>query len=769
MTSQDDSSQPNFPQCWNITHPKNLFFTGQKETLENMKTALGNASQPLAICGLGGIGKTQIALEYAYRWFSLYDVVLWAQADSRSEIISSYTAIAVLLRLSHQNEKDETIAVSAVKDWLQTHRKWLLILDNCDNPSFIEEFIPPIFGGHVLLTTRSVVLGTHIQCIELKTMTPEVGALFLLRRGRYISSDAPLSDASFKDREQARKIVQALGGLPLALNHAGAYLEKTGCSLFDYLSLYREMGLRLLQEYEYSTNFPHHPTSVATTWSLSFKKVEQQNLAAAELLRFYAFLHPDAIPKMIVIQGGLHLGAELQALSNNLYLFNKAVGTLRSYSLININHDAHNDTLNIHRLVQAVLKDSMNQESYQLWATRAVDAVNDVFPSYIDFSTWHRCELLVSHAQTCILLIEQIRMKTRAATQLLNKVGRYLYDRGRYAEAESYLQHALATQEGLSAPDWREIILSKVNLADLYDEVGRYSESRSLLLQALAIQEEILETNHPDLAMTKTQLAWAYLIPGEYKEAEALYAQALEIRQQSLGPEHIDTAISKMNLAWIYYVQGKYGEAEPLCVEALAVHQQKAGIEHPFTARDQNTLALLYTVQGKYAEAEKLLLQAIDTRKRWMGPEYIGLATSINNLAQIYHLQKKYAEAESLYNQALEIQKQRLGSQHPDTASTMSKLGSLYCSQGNLDAAEPLLLQSLRIQKQQLGMKNLRTAKNIANLANLYVMRQRHEEAKKLFQQALDIYEQQVTITHADRVTTLRDYTKLLEIVDRKE
>ncbi|HWS83168.1 MAG TPA: hypothetical protein VN207_02805 [Ktedonobacteraceae bacterium] len=144
MSSQDHNSQPSLPRFWNITHPKNLFFTGREEVLTQLRTTLENghmpvSTRPLAICGLGGIGKTQIVLEYVYSSLSLYHAILWVRADSRAEIISSYIAIAALLDLPQQNEKDETQVIAAVMNWLQTQKKWLLIFDNGDDPNIVTE------------------------------------------------------------------------------------------------------------------------------------------------------------------------------------------------------------------------------------------------------------------------------------------------------------------------------------------------------------------------------------------------------------------------------------------------------------------------------------------------------------------------------------------------------------------------------------------------------------------------------------------------------
>src|SRR2546430_2394136 len=179
----------------------------------------------------GGIGKTQLALEYAYRYHQDYQAVLWARAESTEALVSSYITIAALLRLPEREAKEQEIIVQAVKTWLQTHHGWLLILDNADELMLLPDFLPPSLGGQLLLTTRAVATGRLAHRIEIETLLPEQGALFLLRRAALISLDAELSQAVPQERNLALQISQELGGLPLALDQAGAYLEETGMDL----------------------------------------------------------------------------------------------------------------------------------------------------------------------------------------------------------------------------------------------------------------------------------------------------------------------------------------------------------------------------------------------------------------------------------------------------------------------------------------------------------------------------------------------------------
>lgn len=322
-----------FPPIWMVPYPRNLFFTGREEILTQLTTVLNTGSTtaltpPQAISGLGGIGKTQIAVEYAYRSCAEYQAVFWVRADTRENVISDFVTIAGLLKLPEveKDMQDQQIAVQAIKQWLSRQSKWLLILDNADELSMVREFLPLVYGGHLLLTTQAQAMGRFAQRIEVDTMPPETGTLFLLRRAALLAADAELQQATPEQREQGALLVHELGGLPLALDQAGAYVEETPCSLAEYLKLYRSRRAALLARR--GGLVTDHPASVAITWSLAFAAVKQAHPEAADLLHLCAFLHPDLIPEELLRQGLTGLRSPLQALSNDDLAFNEAVRTL---------------------------------------------------------------------------------------------------------------------------------------------------------------------------------------------------------------------------------------------------------------------------------------------------------------------------------------------------------------------------------------------------------------------------------------------------------
>ena len=410
---------------WNVPFQRNPYFTGREDVLEKLHNALKSdkaAALAQAISGLGGIGKTQTAVEYAYRYGSEYNAVLWVKADSREALISDYAALAHVLDLPEKDAKEQNLAVVAVRRWLENNSGWLLVFDNADEPGLLEEYIPINQKGHILLTSRAQLfdkLGIS-KPVELEKMPQDEAKEFLLKRtGR--------SQPNQAENEAILKITEELDYLPLALEQAGAYINKIKCSFADYLSSYRGRGLKLLRLSPPVAG--KYPESVATTWLLNFEQVEKMSKASADLLRISAFLNPDNIPLELIANGVRELGDTIsEALSdieNYPLALDELLLPLTQYSLITRNVSER--TYSIHRLVQSVIRDRMDDKAQRLWAERTVRAVNSAFPS-VEFQNWHLCKRMLPQAQLSAELIEECGFEFKEAGTLLNQAGLYMDD-----------------------------------------------------------------------------------------------------------------------------------------------------------------------------------------------------------------------------------------------------------------------------------------------------------------------------------------------------
>ena len=737
------------PIHWMIPYVRNPFFTGREDIFAQLYEAFQGGIntiliQPQGLTGLGGIGKTQTAVEYAYRYQQDYQAVLWINGDTQETLIAGLVAIATTLALPEYQERDQNRVIEAVQRWLRLNDRWLLIIDNVESMALINALLPTAYRGHILITTRAHALGNLGHSVTIEKMLPEVGALLLLRRAGMIEVQAQLYTISEEMQQLANTIAQALDGLPLAIDQAGAYIRETGCSLSDYLALYYTRRTQLLTRR--GENTVDHPDAVATTWSLSFEQVQQENPAATELLCFCSFLYPDAIPEEIFTDHASLLDPPLNVIATNAFGMNTAIRSLLRFSLLQ--RSARMRTISMHRLVQAVLKDRMHSQMQRKWSERAIQVINQAFP-HVDFAVWSRCERYLPHAQVCANLVNEWQFSFPEAARLLHKTGFYLEERAQYGSAEQLLQQAKDLYEGLYGSEHPDVADCLNSIAELYRAQSRYNEAEPLYLQALRTREKTLPANHVEIAQSLNNLAVLYCNQGHYSEAEPLYQKVLNIRIQALGEEHHEVAFALSNLAALYYQQGRYAEAGPLYTQSLYIAERNLGPEHLDLAINLNNLALLYRVQHRNQEAELLLQRVLYIREKALGLEHPDVATTLTNLAGLTWVLGKHAQAEELYQRAIRIYAQFFGIEHPNMVFALNGLAAHYVLQKQYERAQPLYLQAIDICQKIGRSKHTDMAMNLSGLATLYYHQGKYGEAEPLYQEALKLYEQLLGPLHS--------------------
>ncbi|MEM1426866.1 MAG: NB-ARC domain-containing protein [Cyanobacteria bacterium P01_H01_bin.130] len=349
---------------------RNRCFTGRETVLTQLRQALeqegrAGVSQVQAIAGLGCVGKTQTALEYAHRYFydvpetERYQAVFWVRVDTEQALQSGYQRIADKLKLREAGAKEPEVVVLAVQRWFGEHSGWLLVLDNADQPDFVADYLPRQGQGHVLITSRRQDLQQLgvVQPLSLNTLDPGEAVAFLLRRtGR---------DSGAVELQAVEELAAELGYLPLALEQAAAYMVTTGAGFGDYLGSYRGRRLELLDRA--GPMLGEYRDPIATTWNINFQAVEEASIAAADLLRLSAFLHPDSIPYDLIVSGVELLGEPIQEaladIEDNPLAFVELLEPLRRYSLVRSEVE---QTYSVHRLVQEVLKIWLDEETEKL-------------------------------------------------------------------------------------------------------------------------------------------------------------------------------------------------------------------------------------------------------------------------------------------------------------------------------------------------------------------------------------------------------------------
>ncbi len=411
-----------FPDVWNVPRRHQFFFTGRDHLLKRLYDGFTLDSgariiAPQAINGLGGIGKTQTAAEYAYRYRANYRAVIWVKAVTEVELIADFQSAARLLKCPEGRLHKRESLLQTMMDWFMTNTEWLLILDNADNLFLVESFLPKAAPGHILLTTRTQATGAIAQQIELENLNPDDGALCILRRANLLPWNGRLSDTSGAKADAAKTLSQLMDGLPLALEQAGAYIEETGSGVLRYLELYQNQEYRPRMRDIQAGPVPSYPEAVAHAWTLSRSIVQHTNPSASEILRLCAFLGPDAIPEEIFTRGGAFLSPALRRVATDPIAFNEAMRVLRQYSLINrdVNKEVELPRLSMHRILQEVQQNEMGKKTQRLWAERAVRAVYHTLP-HVEWS------IMQPHAQACFQLIEQWQMTFDEAVQLRSQV-----------------------------------------------------------------------------------------------------------------------------------------------------------------------------------------------------------------------------------------------------------------------------------------------------------------------------------------------------------
>jgi tetratricopeptide (TPR) repeat protein/transcriptional regulator with XRE-family HTH domain len=616
---------------WSVPMPRNPLFTGREEILDSLHARLRAEqvvalTQAYALHGLGGIGKTQLALEYTYRHALEYSAVCWIAAETIETVVSSLVRMAELFQLPERQEPDQQRIVAAVQRWLTTHSQWLLIWDNLEELDLLPRFLPSLRQGAVLITTRSQALGSLAQGVDLLPMEQEEGRLLLLRRAKMLGPKATTEQmqqlaTSQPTENAAGELVTVLGGLPLALDQAGAYIEETGCSLANYLRRYEQQRVRLL---------------------------DRCGGPGADLLRVCAFLYAEAIPEELFGAGAKNLGAALAPLASDPTQFDQAVAVLRNLSLVQRHPETQ--TLSLHRLVQAVIREQMSEQEQAMWLQRVIKALNSLFPK-ATLEAWEG-----------------------------------------WKQDERFLPHVLAVATAFPAQEGgQELAEALQKAAEYLLGLAQYEQAESLYQRAIRVGELALGTEHPQVATSLNGLGRLYREHGKQKQAEALFQRALTIQAQALGREHPQVAYALNNLAEIYGMQGKYEQAELFYQRALVIWEQALGREHPRMCLALNGLAKLYRQQRRDEQAEALFQRALSIQNQHLSQDHPYTAETLHNLALLRQQQGNLSEALSLAERALKIRSQVLGEAHPNTVATHTLHTRLLQEQEHTweDAASP--------------------------------------------------------------------------------
>jgi tetratricopeptide (TPR) repeat protein len=520
-----------------IGRERNRYFIGREDKIEAIRAALECsqcAAVTQALSGLGGMGKTATAIEYAYRClnkadypdYPSYRAIQFVCADTADVLKEGYADMAGALRLPLTDPNNREEAVRAVLQWMTQPERgpWLLILDNLDEgPELLKEFLPKApqrHFGHVLITSRLHRFGNRIERVDIEAMDEEEGVTFLYRRtGR---TQVPGS----KEEEAAKALVAAVGGLPLALEQAGAYMtSEIEMSIEDYLTGFRSEKRRS-EQLDYAPEYGAYVGTVRTTWRMSLERIKRRCPEAVDLLHLCAFLHPAGVPRELVFA---LLPAYFAPAGDNVVeqndLYNRLLTVLTDYSLIQ--RDLNNNTHGMNVLVQTVLRDEQSSEEQERAYERILAAIAGSFPS-ADYLLGGKGALYYPHAERLRNYVEQSDREDELVALLLNHIGLLLHLQGCIVQAEAPLQKSLAIRQNTLPNNHPDLAESIHDMGVLYWNQGRYAEADPLLQKALAIRREALPECHPDIALTLYYLGVLYCNLGRGSDAEPLLQKSLD-------------------------------------------------------------------------------------------------------------------------------------------------------------------------------------------------------------------------------------------------
>jgi tetratricopeptide (TPR) repeat protein len=653
-----------------------------RERLEQAPAGRATAIAGKAVHGLGGVGKTRLAVEYAWRHAAGYSAALFVGAGSPVDLRRNLAAVCGpgVLDLPEQAATEEEVREMAVRRWLLDNPGWLLILDNVDSEEAavaVDGLVGSLAGGHVLLTGRLARWGAEVEPLELDVLGEEAAVDFLLAR------TAGRRRATKEDGALAGVLALELGFLPLALEQAGAYIAERRLTFAGYLAEWRERREVVLGWFD--PRVSHYPVSVAVTWQTS---VDRLSATARRLLQRLAWLGPELIPESL-------LEVPVPELSEPEPDPRESLVQLATYSLVT--RAAEAPTFTVHRLVQDVTRRSLERVGEGGPLVEALRWVNDAFvgdPQ--DVRDWPILDLLAPHAGAVVAFADKAGI-TAHNSRLMNQLALLFEAKALYREAEPLMRRALALVEESIGPEHPDVAIHMNNLAVLLRATNRLVEAEGLMRSALKIDEKSFGSEHFHVARDLSNLALLLKETNRVEEAEALMLRALGIDENSFGPDHSNVALHLNNLALLLKNANRLAEAEQLILRSVAIWESSLGEQHPKVATALNNLALLLCDADRWEEAEPLMRRALAIEEKSFGPDHPAVSRALNNLAQLLQATDRLPEAEPLIRRALAIGEKSFGPDHPEIAIRLNNLAQLLQATNRLSEAEPMMRRHLVI------------------------------------------------------------------------
>jgi hypothetical protein len=662
------------PAIWGGVPQRNKNFTGRDDTLAQLRQGVSNkvtAVLPHALQGMGGVGKTAVAIEYAHRYRSEYELVWWVPADQPTLVRSSLAALAEPLGLQSAMAAGIESAATAVLNALrrgQPSARWLLIFDNADQPEDLNDIIPR-GPGDVLITSRNHRWQAVVDTVQVNVFSRAESTDFLAKR----------VPKGLTESEAAR-LAEELGDLPLALEQAGALQAETGMSVDEYLRLLKEHAAEIMAEGKSA----EYPLSMTAAWKLSVSTLNRQLPQATELLRFCAFFGPEPIPRDVFRRGTQVTETRVSDLIAKPILLARVIRELGRFALVKID----GRTIGVHRLIQALLRDELNldeQAAYRHEVHLILTAAAPNDPD--DDELWPRFAELVAHVAAPATELAQCRDPAVRAFAL--KVVRYLYRSGDNASSQLFAERFIAQWTKDSGSDDPTVLDAQRHLGNVLRELGQYSATFELSEATLRRVREALGERDP-LALALTNSFGADLrAHGDFAAAGALDEESLGLHQAVFGPTDPQTLRVMNNLALDYGLTSKYSAARDLHQRTYLLQSEgTSGVSAIDVLNTWNCLARAVRLCGDYTESRDVGEDAYDYGREVLGSDhYMTLRTARDLSIALRRIADAYDEALEMATDVLNRCTRLFGEGHPDTLAAAINLTNIQRTIGRADQA----------------------------------------------------------------------------------
>ncbi|MDR7277912.1 FxSxx-COOH system tetratricopeptide repeat protein [Catenuloplanes atrovinosus] len=738
------------PEVANLPQ-RNLLFTGRESVVRQVYEGLRSPGPAAvvsgALHGLGGVGKTTLAVEYAYRFRSDYDVMWWIDAEQPATVAGQLAALGRELGLTVP--VDDPDVVAAVFGRLQSSDRWLLIFDNAEQPSSLAGLIPAGGGGHVLVTSRWPDWRGKARTVQVGVWSRAESVAFLRSRTRH------------DDERLLSELAELVGDLPLAVEEAAAYLEQTGEDLAVYVRLVRDHAREIFTpapaDHGAGTPRDADRRRVATVWSLSLERVHTTQPLAEQLLTLLAFLAPQ-VPRGLVAEAPDLLPPELGVVVSDRLAYNRLLEAAGRYALIELT-PAHTE---MHRLVQTVVQARLDPAEEARWAGVATTLVRALFPDDSwEVERWDDCQRLLPQVLAVAEHAERLHVGEDDAGFLLHRASAYLRESGQYRQAEPLARRALHLTSAASGPEHPDTAWRHDELGRVLQDLGRLDEAHTQFEQALAIGLAALGPDHPDIGIWRGGLGRVLRALGRLDEAHTQYEQALTIGLAALGPDHPEIGIRRSNLGNVLQDLGRLDEAHTQLEQALTISLAALGPDHPDIGIRRNNLGSVLQDLGRLDEAHTQLEQALTIGLAALGPDHPDIGIWRGNLGGVLRALGRLDEAHTQYEQALTISLAALGPDHPDIGIRRNNLGSVLQSLGRLDEAHTQYEQALTISLAALGPNHPDIGIWRNNFGSVLQALGRLDEARTQYEQALTISLAALGPDHPQTTTIRANLTRL--------